>query len=234
MNAIMTARSIRKNIDALRRVLEEKEAAEIDLKLAEYDRATALEVHAENATKTITASVVASMPADADEAAIIDAAAKVPHPDMLKATAALIARNAERAAAGIINENRAKIIEQLNTEFEAIRTEATKILPKISSCESASEAIRAGVAKEWGRAEDLADAHRALRREVDALRRDGLLPSFNDRHATWRHPETTPHHSDLPNLRQFARDVERVAWVAATRAEVDAARAEDQEADDVR
>ncbi|ATD70734.1 hypothetical protein CNO18_11130 [Gordonia sp. 1D] len=228
----MTARSIRRHLDSLRGVLTDTESAELDRLLQKHDRASALAVHAENAAQTVAQTVADSLPADAGEADIIEAAAKVPTPTSLKLVADRVARASEREARNLAAGKRADLVQMFNAEFDAIRKEAAKVLPTVLPLESASDAIRAGKSKEWARVEDLYSEHQALRREVDSLRSDSLLPAFkgHDGYGTWKHPEPAPRYSELPEFRKFADDLRRESYVPADQAEVDRVRAADQEA----
>ncbi|WP_152528573.1 hypothetical protein [Gordonia amicalis] len=228
----MTARSIRRHIDSLRGVLTDSESAELDRLLQKHDRATALAVHADSAVQTVAQTVTDSLPADAGEADMIEAAAKVPTPASLKLVADRVARASEREARNLVAGKRANLVQMFNAEFDAIRKEAAKVLPAVLPLESASDAIRAGKSKEWARVEDLYAEHQALRREADSLRSDSLLPAYkgHDGYGTWKHPEPAPRYSELPEFRKFADDLRRESYVPADQAEVDRVRAADQEA----
>lgn len=226
-------RSIRRHLDSLRGVLTDDESAELDRLMQKHDRATALEVHADSAVQTVAESVAASLPTDATDADLIDAAAKVPNPASLKLVAARVARATEREARGLVTAKRADLIKMLNDELDAVRKAAAKLLPTVLPIANASDAIRAGKAKEWASVEDLHAEHQALRREVDALRTDGFLPSFkgHDGYGIWHHPEAAPGYSNRSAFQKFAEDIERHAYVPGDQAEVDKARAADQKAD---
>lgn len=226
-------RAIRRHLDSLRGVLTDDESAELDRLMQKHDRATALEVHAEAAVSTVAETVAASLSADADDADLIAAAAKVPNPASLKLVAARVARAAEREARNLVTAKRPELIKMLNDELDAVRKAATKLLPSVLPVANASDAIRAGKAKEWAAVEDLHAEHQALRREIDKLRFDGLLPSFNndDGYSSWHHPASEPGYFDRPAFRRFAEDINRHAYVPAEKAEVDKARAADQKAD---
>ncbi|MFV3114427.1 hypothetical protein ACNI4G_10775 [Gordonia amicalis] len=228
----MNIRAIRRHIDSIRGVLTDTERAELDRLMQKHDRANALAVHAENAVQTVAQTVADSLTSDAGDADIIEAAAKVPDVASLKLVADWVARASEREARNLAAGKRADLVQMFNAEFDAIRKEAAKVLPAVLQLESASDAIRAGKAKEWARVEDLYAEHKSLRREVDSLRSDGLLPAFkgHDGYGTWKHPEPAPRYSDLPEFRRFADDLRREAYVPADQAEVDRVRAADQEA----
>lgn len=228
-------RAIRRHLDSIRGVLTDDESAELDRLMQKHDRATALEVHAEAAVSTVAETVAASLSADADDADLIAAAAKVPNPASLKLVAARVARAAEREARNLVTAKRSDLIKMLNDELDAVRKAAAKLLPTVLPIANASDAIRAGKAKEWAAAEDLHAEHQGLRREVDRLRFDGLLPSFknDDGYSTWRHPETEAGYYNRSAFQQFAEDVNRHAYVPVSQAEVDQVRAADQKASHV-
>ncbi|MGW9264932.1 hypothetical protein [Gordonia terrae] len=230
---VVDIRSIRRHLDSIRGVLTEAESTELDRLMQRHDRATALEVHAEAAVSTVAETVAASLSADADDADLIAAAAKVPNPASLKLVAARVARAAEREARGLVTAKRADLIKMLNDELDAVRKAAAKLLPTVLPIANASDAIRAGKAKEWASVEDLHAEHEALKREIDKLRFDGLLPSFkrDEGHSSWRHPASEPGYYDRSAFRRFAEDIERHAYVPADQAEVDQVRAADEKAD---
>lgn len=219
-------RAIRRHLDSIRGVLTDDEIAELDRLMQKHDRATALEVHAEAAVSTVAETVAASLSADADDADLIAAAAKVPNPASLKLVAARVARAAEREARGLVTAKRADLIAMLNGELDAVRKAAAKLLPTVLPIANASDAIRAGKAKEWAAVEDLHQEHQGLRREIDKLRFDGLLPSFkNDEgYSTWRHPETEAGYYNRSAFQQFAEDINRHAYVPVDQSVVDQVR----------
>lgn len=228
----MNIRAIRRHIDSIRGVLTDTERAELDRLMQKHDRANALAVHAENAVQTVAQTIADTIPADAGDADIIEAAARVPDVASLKVVADWVARASEREARNLVAGKRADLVQMFNAEFDAIRKDAAKVLPAVLQLDSASDAIRAGKAKEWARVEDLYAEHKSLRREVDSLRSDSLVPAFkgHDGYGTWKHPEPAPRYSDLPEFRRFADDLRREAYVPADQAEVDRVRAADQEA----
>lgn len=228
----MNIRTIRRHLDSLRGVLTDDESAELDRLMQRSDRASSLAVHSENGATTVAQTIADTLPADASDADLIDAAARVPHPDSLKLVADRVARATEREARNLVTSKRGDLVKMLNDEFAAIRKEAAKLLPIVLPLDSASDAIRSGKAKEWAKTEDLQAEHEALCREADSLRSDGLLPTIKPGHegyAHWRHPQSAPGHFNLPAFKRFADDIRREAYVAASQAEVDAVRAADQE-----